>query len=277
MTNDFISPAKRCAPGKKYSNGSCFTIEQLKSIAKQTNKQHPSININYNHNNKKELVRTITKVLKNKYDCDNDLCWLNLDVVKDLNDEEINNFTFRPPGPDRGTKWLNTTDINQVLEQYTRIYPDFISFSAVPLDFKTLDHLKMKQNENNLENLWNRGIRQIGIVFNHDYSNMGGSHWVGLYINLSNGNIYYFDSYGTTPKKEVLDYINIIKHFMTSKRVNSNYKYNNIRHQFKGSECGVYSINFILRLLKGESFKEITTNITTDDDVNLCRQVYFTP
>ena len=52
-------------------------------------------------------------------------------------------------------------------------------------------------------------------------------------------------------------------------------KYNTFKHQFKNSECGVYSINFILRLLKGEKFKKITEEITLDDDINKCREVYF--
>ena len=52
-------------------------------------------------------------------------------------------------------------------------------------------------------------------------------------------------------------------------------RYNKIRHQFKNSECGVYSMNFIIRLLNGESFNAITQNITKDDDMNECRKVYF--
>ena len=52
-------------------------------------------------------------------------------------------------------------------------------------------------------------------------------------------------------------------------------RFNNIQHQFKNSECGVYSINFIIRLAKGESFDNITNNITNDDEMNLCREVYF--
>ena len=38
-----------------------------------------------------------------------------------------------------------------------------------------------------------------------------------------------------------------------------NVEYNRNRHQFKNSECGVYSINFILRLLEGESFEDYKT------------------
>ena len=52
-------------------------------------------------------------------------------------------------------------------------------------------------------------------------------------------------------------------------------EYNHNRHQYKNSECGVYSLNFILRLLNGESFKNITENGLLDDAVNLCRDKYF--
>ena len=37
-------------------------------------------------------------------------------------------------------------------------------------------------------------------------------------------------------------------------------RYNQTRHQYKNSECGVYSVNFILRLLKGDSFDKITNS-----------------
>ena len=51
--------------------------------------------------------------------------------------------------------------------------------------------------------------------------------------------------------------------------------YNKHRHQYKGSECGVYSINFIIRLLDGETFEHITRNKTLDDEMNECRKKYF--
>ena len=54
-----------------------------------------------------------------------------------------------------------------------------------------------------------------------------------------------------------------------------NIDYNKIRHQFKNSECGVYSVNFILRILQGDSFKNICDKIITDDQINECRKIYF--
>jgi len=52
-------------------------------------------------------------------------------------------------------------------------------------------------------------------------------------------------------------------------------QYNKKRHQFKNSECGVYSMNFIIRLLNGETFKQVQDDIMKDDEMNSCRQVYF--
>ena len=56
---------------------------------------------------------------------------------------------------------------------------------------------------------------------------------------------------------------------------NYDVRYNKKQHQFKNSECGVYSMNFIIRLLNGETFDNIIGNITKDEAMNECRQVYF--
>lgn len=271
---DVKNPEERCAPGREYNEGSCFSLEQLKKMALQVNK-HYKINIDINQN-KKDLLRQLNKVFKEKYDCDDQLCWLELDVVKDLDDSEINNYTFRPAGPDRGNKWLSNFDIDKVLKQYEKIYTDFISFGAMPNDFADIRFLDINKNQFNFENLMSRNKFRIGMVLNHDNSNMGGSHWVALYIDLKKKLIYYFDSYGYEPKKEVKDYINKVIDFFNKNNWKYEYEINKIRHQYKNSECGVYSINFILRLLKGETFKYITENITKDDDVNQCRKEYFT-
>jgi hypothetical protein len=51
--------------------------------------------------------------------------------------------------------------------------------------------------------------------------------------------------------------------------------YNKIQHQRENSECGVYSMNFILRLLKGDSFETICNSKIPDKQINKCRNVYF--
>jgi hypothetical protein len=53
--------------------------------------------------------------------------------------------------------------------------------------------------------------------------------------------------------------------------------YNNIRFQFKNSECGIYSTYVITELLSGKSFQELITNVIDDDIINRKRGDYFRP
>ena len=51
--------------------------------------------------------------------------------------------------------------------------------------------------------------------------------------------------------------------------------YNDIRHQYKNSECGVYSMNFIISFLEGKTFLDIIQNIINDENMNKKRDVYY--
>jgi hypothetical protein len=295
----------KCAPSKIYSDGSCFTVESLKKLAESYNKYITSIPNNKINkiiitDNKKDLVNELTKRITS---CGyNQLCWLEQPWVKKTKDFEILKNTFRPKGPQGRFIWLSTTNINEIMLQYHDKYNDFLFLGAVPLDFEDLNQLGIKDLD--LDKLINSGINKIGLVINLDEHWKRGSHWVALYADLSKDIIYYFDSYGYKPKKRIADFVKKIamwcykRHILKIKKgdINDdeidteskfmkassnkyenilNIKYNKVRHQFKNSECGVYSVNFILRLLNGETFYNICNNITLDDKVNECRKVYF--
>ena len=53
--------------------------------------------------------------------------------------------------------------------------------------------------------------------------------------------------------------------------------YNNIRFQYEGSECGVYSIHFQTELLDGKKFVDVIKNIIDDNTMNKQRDYYFRP
>jgi len=188
--------------------------------------------------------------------------------------EQLTRFTFRPDGPAGTFQWLTTLHINDVMDQYHNKYDDFLFLGAVPMDFDNLKYLGLRNI--NLEELYDEGKKQIGIVFNLDDHDEPGSHWVGMYSNLEKGQIYYFDSYGIKPEKRVRKFMNRINKYMKNKKMkNIDVQYNKKRHQYGHSECGVYSLNFILRILNGTSFDDLTTNKTTDSEVAKCRNVYF--
>ena len=346
---------KKCAPNINYEDNSCLSKDKLLEMANiynekfKNDKTYKMIDLP-NDISKSELVKELSKRLST---CNNQICWLS--KIYDNSAVKNNILTyFRPPGPETRFKWLNTTNINLVMEQYEKKYKDFKFFGAVPIDFDIIyvsDILTI-----NYLDLINQGINRIGFIFNLDRHNQSGSHWVALYCDLIRKQIYFFDSYGTNPFRDLkynniailmarianylnksldenfLNIINNIKDnyiiersnilaysdnnienfdsfYKNNKKIinNSGYfnkdnmlnninnfdiKFANIRHQFENSECGVYSIYFILNmLLDPNNFyklfydKNIDINETTnnknhpkriyDNQVNQCRDEYF--
>lgn len=304
-----IDPDMKCAPSKKYSDGSCFPIETLKKIGENYNKKNNNkINLNLS---KGELVKELETRLEDK--CSEQTCWLRLDIVKELANEDIESNTFRPKGPTKKYEWLSTSHINDVIEQYQTVNKDFLFLGAVPLDFEDLPVLGISNL--NFSDLEKQGKTKFGMVINLDEHWKDGSHWVSLYTDLKNNQIYYFDSLGKKPLKKTRKFVNKIAKYLyekkygkklpindviekikninkisgdkTSKVIDTHehlknllggdfdIRYNHIQHQFENSECGVYSMNFIIRLVDGESFDDIINNITKDEKMNANRKIYF--
>lgn len=282
----------KCAPSKKYSDGTCFTLESLKKIANSYNNH-----VKNDHNkiiNVSGSKKDLLKQLKNRItNCNDQLCWLDVDWIKQIQDYEIQKNTFRPKGPQGRFKWLSTTNIDEIMEQYEHKYNDFKFLGTVPYDFEDLQQLGISNL--NFDQL---ATNKLGMVINLDEHWKRGSHWVALYADLKNDKIFYFDSYGIKPKKRIAEFVKKIALWCYNKHHNSgnaiddtessfmksdknkyerclNVEYNKRRHQFKNSECGVYSVNFILRLLNGETFDHICNNITYDDQMNENRKIYF--
>jgi hypothetical protein len=313
---------KKCAPSKIYSDGSCFTLEAIKSIVQSYNKNAKnSIEIS---DNKSEMCKQLEIAFSDK--CNTQLCWTRLSVVKEIENEyireDIEKATFRPDGPKKRYEWLSNSDIYDVISQYQYKYTDFVFLGALPADFEELPILGISNlNFNDFEK---EGKTKLGMVINLDDSRGNGSHWVALFVNLKEGLIYYFDSVGTKPYERTKKFINKIVKYLYNKKYkkdininkllkitnvildfskfNKKYisdsknnisdskntilepinnmkafdiRYNSTQHQTGNSECGVYSINFIVRLVGGESFNDIVNNITKDKEVNKCRTVYF--
>jgi len=273
-----------CAPGKD-TGTSCFSLESLKKIGKTWNsKNNDKIKI---VNNKKVLWNNINKIFKKNTKCKsgNDKCWLSLENVEKLNNNEINENTFRPKMPDDWkndkTSWLSTTDIANVLNQYKNTHKDLEIIGPVPLDFDT----KLVNNSTmqlcvadelckmNIKKLLKKGIRKIAIIFNLDKHNEPGSHWVSMFVDLNEGCNYFFDSFGHKPVNEIQILMNRIKEQVDElikkneyKIKNSEFKniVNSTEYQEDGHSCGLYSIDFMVRFIEGGSYKKIKNdkNIT---------------
>ena len=274
---------KRCSPHISFDGISCIQLHSLVEMANAYNKFMKKDIIKLNEKNetlnpthyKKYLIKQFDTLLGDT--CSTQDCWTKQDFVKQLKKstrDEVLKYTFRPIGPEGKFEWLNTYNINDAMMQYEKAHKDFKYLGTVPMDFDSLPQLGLKDLK--VRDLYEKGIRKIGLVLNMDNHDQPGSHWVGFYSDFDKG-VYYFDSYGTNPEKRVRALMKRIYLQCKKDLGKKNYSasYNKIRHQYKSSECGVYSMNFIHRMLGGDEFKTICESKTSDDDIHKYRKTYF--
>lgn len=227
--------------------------------------------------------------------------WLKHEIVKSALSnkeiEEIKDDHYRPEAPkewhERADAWLSTTDIEDLLEQYEDKYPEFKSYGASPIDFdlkgrdvgrepgqsgaercmvNPLCNINLKELTKNRK----VPIKYIGVVFNLDPHDKAGSHWISMYVNLPKQEINFWDSYGYQPPKEVTTLMDKLQKQGRAIGMTAMKKQiNTTRHQYKNSECGMYSSWFIIQQLEGKSFKEVCQNIIRDDEMNAKRRQFY--
>ena len=163
-------------------------------------------------------------------------------------------------------KWLNSLDIENVMNQYEEAYPEFEFMGPFPIDFSAPDPyakngkcLIQEICELRVDEAIKQGTKYIGIVYNLDPHHKGGSHWVALFINLVKHEVNYFDSYGNVAPNvkgvQVPGQIQTFMRWLKSQDPSINLQYNGNRWQYQNSECGMYSMYFIIRMLMGDDFK----------------------
>jgi len=276
---------KKCHPSIQDNKFTCYNHNQLKNIAIDLNKKGYNIKMK---RSKKDLWTEIKKSMMNQ--CKDEWCWL-----KETDTSIKKNKVFRPKHPNEWlfnrTAWLSNFDIEDVLTQYEDLHDDFLFIGPVPIDFKlVIDEL----SNINLIKLYREGIRKIGIVFNLDTHDKGGSHWVSMFIDMTDrkqGAVCYYDSYGYLPEMEISDLITTLmtqgnngfdgKGFNKDEKIVLNPYFNAIRHQYKHSECGTYCMYFIIKMLESKNkhpyitFENLCTNRIDDDTMNAIRYNYF--
>ena len=200
----------QCAPNVSDNSFTCFTYQQLKSIAKKFNQtSDEKIKIS---RKKDVLWKKIYE--KMKYKCNDELCWVNNDKLMQR---------FRPKRPNEWhsnpREWLSNFDIQKVMVQYEKKYKTFKFLGVFPDDY---DH-KIFMNTCVAEELCKLDVAellkdnkyQLGMVFNTDPHYLGGSHWVAIYANINESldkyGFYYYDSNAQKPSKYIIKLFNQIK------------------------------------------------------------------
>jgi Ulp1 family protease len=267
-----------CAPKIDNKGYTCFPKESLQKIAKYYNEsqQESTQKIkNIKNKTKKSLWLDIRNQLSNK--CNKEWCWIDQDFIDNSNKKEMEKY-FRPKMPSswKNNKftWLTTTDINLVMKQYEEKHNDFLFFGPVPADCP--NGFMCELSFMNASKLYKNGYRYIGIIFNLDKHYQPGSHWVAVFINMKNQTITYYDSYGSTPPGLINAFEkSVANNIKMNLKKDMVIQYNTKRHQYGGSECGVYSMNFIIESLKGKELPDIEKMKISDRIMNEMRKYLY--
>ena len=123
------------------------------------------------------------------------------------------------------------------------------------------------------------GIKKIGIIFNTHPHNKSGEHWISMFINIDKKNILYFDSGGSKIPKEIEKLARRIQDQGKTLRPKINFKFNTttgVHHQLEDTECGIYSLFFIINMLEENVNKRyLMNNLFRDKYIQQFREVYF--
>jgi len=118
----------------------------------------------------------------------------------------------------------------------------------------------------------------IGIIFNTDPHNKGGAHWISMFINLKKNKMYYFDSVGDPVPDEIEVLVQRIQNEGIKLKRDITYEDSEgIGHQRKNTECGIYSLYFIVKMLEGANFNDFnsTSKLIHDDEITKYRKIFF--
>ena len=283
---------RNCSPlvkGKTIKNQSCLTNDIILKMKDEYNKR-------YQDKITASASKKIWKELRKKINhCNSEDCWLDHIFQEEMR-KKMHEYVFSPKKPQSWNKnpneWLSNYDIEKVIKQYERKYSNFkfigttfIDFDAIADGGQCVEPLLCDFDLNTYIGKQNK----IGIIFNLDKHYQGGSHWVSMFIDLDDKFIFYFDSNGTAIPSQMKKLVNRIikqgKEF-SSPLVLKFYENHPFEHQYSNTECGMYSLFFLITMLtnkiNGKTFRNYKDKIflfkrkrISDKNMTQLRNIYF--
>ena len=271
-----------CSPlvkNKKVVSSSCMTPEVLLKIRDEYNKDHEN-----------KIVATkptlIGHELRMKLNCQDERKWVN-EIDDPKLRAQIKKQLFAPEHPPEWFKnkneWLTNFDIDMVMEQYELENKDFKYLGTTQIDYDyivdTKSHTCVEDDlcKFNLKEQMSHGKRRFASLFNLDKHDQSGSHWVSVFIDVNKRIIMFFDSASGPVPKKITEFVNSVKEQGLKQNIVFKYIAGKKRHQSGGTECGVYSIHFIIQMLTqpDKAMQIFLYGKIPDKEVEKYRKIYF--
>lgn len=271
----------QCSPKNKKDilAYTCYTSSSLDKLKTVWNARHPDQTIN--SNSPREIWEKLRYYLQDT--CSTESCWLRHQCIKHDLDKSLWGKHFAPYSPSKWKEnpkeWLTTVEIQKVMAQWEKAYKHFEFLGPSPIDYDT--HMVFGECvweelcKFSLGQMKRRGITKVGVIFNLDKHNQSGSHWVAVFIDMKTHKIFYFDSYGDDIPSRITKFCNFVKkqgeNFGETYQIIPSKK----RHQYGDSECGMYSMYFLVQLLQGTPHSTFEKIRVPDSEMLKLRKEYF--
>jgi hypothetical protein len=271
-----------CSPENKEKEYTCYSDSDLNKLKEMWNIRHPDQPIKTS--NPKQIWETLKEYYASV--CNKETCWVR-QMTKNTKMEQELLDAFAPESPKEWNKnpneWLSSIDILKVMNQYEKKYKCFDFIGPSPIDYDThklygecvweeLCHFNLKEQIQ-------KGHTKVGVIFNLDPHYKGGSHWVSLFINIKKKTIFYFDSAGETIPEQIKKFVDsvIVQGHKLSTPINFKFDQNNpVEHQYGNTECGVYSIFFIIHMLEDKiTGHYLKTHMLKDEYMQQFRHIFY--
>ena len=271
-----------CSPENKEKEYTCYSDSDLNKLKEIWNIRHPDQPIKTS--NPKQIWETLKEYYASV--CNKETCWVR-QMTKNTKMEQELLDAFAPESPKEWNKnpneWLSSIDILKVMNQYEKKYKCFDFIGPSPIDYDThklygecvweeLCHFNLKEQIQ-------KGHTKVGVIFNLDPHYKGGSHWVSLFINIKKKTIFYFDSAGETIPEQIKKFVDsvIVQGHKLSTPINFKFDQNNpVEHQYGNTECGVYSIFFIIHMLEDKiTGHYLKTHMLKDEYMQQFRNIFY--
>ena len=273
-----------CSPKDKneVKEYTCYTDGDLQKLRNMWNARHPDKKITTNDS------KEIWQMLKNYYAkvCNKESCWVR-QMTKGTKMEKELLESFSPVEPIEWKKnpneWLSSIDIIEVMNQYEKTHKCFDFLGPSPIDYDThqlygecvweeLCHFSLADQIK-------KGKNKIGVIFNTDPHDKDGEHWISLFINIKKGTIFFFDSAGDKAPSQVMKFVKMVTEQGKKLEEPIDFKFDEnypVEHQYKNTECGVYSIYFIIHMLEDKiTGHYLKTHVLKDKYMEQFRKIYY--
>lgn len=246
-----------CNPAsKRAAKDTCFAGDTLEKIKEEYNLDHQADPVL--EKDPEKLWQELNRRFSGK--CAKEDCWLKQIKSQELRDR-LAKLSFAPKQPREWKKnkneWLSNFDIADVMKQYEDAHPGFHFIGPTPIDFDSRPNGDSKCVWQELcavsiSTYVEKKITKLGIVFNLDKHDESGSHWVSMYVDMDRDHpfIFYFDSAGGRIPREISALVKKIT--KQGQEIGLKFRYfknSRKQHQRGNTECGMYSIFFIVTML----------------------------